>query len=94
MSETEPEQIDITVVEENLNHCPVCGTNSSDTEFHSVENKLRCGNCLTKAVIEEETVHEVLEKVSIEAAEHGADYAAGMRNGRSIVEQELLEKFR
>jgi hypothetical protein len=40
--------------------------------------------------IEIETIRSALSKVDREAANHGADYASGMRNARLILEQELL----
>ena len=38
----------------------------------------------------EEDIRDALDAVEEAAADHGGDYRAGMRNARSIFEEELL----
>jgi hypothetical protein len=40
--------------------------------------------------ISREDLRRALQQVELQAAEHGAEYAAGMRHGRLIIEDELL----
>ncbi|MDS0284724.1 hypothetical protein [Haloarcula onubensis] len=40
--------------------------------------------------LDEDDVRAALSAVESEAADHGGDYRAGMRNARSILESELL----
>jgi len=40
--------------------------------------------------ISREAVRRALQRVEAEAAEHNAEYAAGMRNARLLVERDLL----
>lgn len=39
--------------------------------------------------IDADDVEEVIAEIEAEAREHGGDYAAGLRNARTIVEAEL-----
>lgn len=42
--------------------------------------------------ISREELRRALQRVELKAADHNSEYAAGMRHGRLIVEEELLNK--
>jgi len=72
--------------------CPRCGAETDElTELD--DGRVECEDCSDAVLLEGRRIRRVLDKSSREAATHGANYAAGMRLSRSIIESELLSEL-
>lgn len=75
--------------------CPGCGAeHTAGSLRRDDEGRVRCPECEDSVLMDVEDLRRALGKSDKEAASHGANYAAGMRLSRSIIEGELLEQVR
>jgi DNA-directed RNA polymerase subunit RPC12/RpoP len=77
----------------NKAHCYRCSRTVELGEVDYSGPKVTCPNCKNEILFSESDIRRALDKVDVEASDHGQNYAAGMRLARQIIEKELIQEF-
>jgi len=85
MSESQPDPNTIWEI------CPACGSERSAGSLRRLEGgRVRCPDCQGSVLLDEQRVRRFIAAVDEEAADHGGNYAGGMRLARMMFEKRLL----